>query len=359
MKNICFVNTTGFWGGGEKLHLEYALKFAERGFKVYLAAKKNSPLSQKMKDYELLEYNISLNNLSFLNPIKYRKLIRFFKEDNIDTIVISSSPDLKIATLAAKMAGVKNIVYLRGLAVPIKYTPLNKYILKNAVTHIIPNSEETKRMMLKNISDLKIDEKISVVYHGIDLKEYDNKPHVNMFENHDKVLIGNAGRLTPQKGQEYLVKLAEKLRDRELDFKILIAGDGERKEELQDEIDKKGLNEYVELLGFIPDMESFMRSIDLFILSSVWEGFGYVIVEAMAANVPVIAFDITSNPEIISQDETGFLIKHGDVESMANKTEELINNPELRKSMGLVARKSVEKRFQLDDKISEIIEILK
>ena len=356
MKNICFVNTTNFWGGGEKLHLEYALKFAERGFNVYLAAKKNGPLYKKAKGYKLLHFDISLDNLSFLKPFKYRKLIRFFKKDKIDTIVISSSPDLKTAALAAKMAGVKNIIYLRGLAVPIKYTPLNKYILKNAVTHIIPNSEETKRMMLKNMSDPKIDEKINVVYHGIDLKEFDEKPIKKLFEK-EEVILGNAGRLTPQKGQKYLISLAELLKNRGLKFKLMIAGDGELKEELQQLIKDKGLEEYVVLLGFIADMESFMHSIDLFILSSEWEGFGYVIVEAMAASKPVIAFDITSNPEIISQNNTGFLIKYPDIEAMAEKAENLIRNEELRKSMGMDARKSVENKFQLDDKITEIINL--
>lgn len=359
MKNICFVNTTKFWGGGEKLHLEYALKFAERGFTVYIASKKNSPLHKKGMEYNLKHFNISFNNLSFLNPLKYRKLISFFKKDKIDTVIISSSPDLKIATLAARMAGVKNIVYLRGLAVPIKYTPLNKYILKNAVTHIIPNSQETKRMMLKNISDQEIDRKISVVYHGIDLKEYDEKPVRKLFDNGEKVILGNAGRLTPQKGQKQLILLAEKLKESGQNFKVLIAGDGELKEELQQLIIDKNLQKHVELLGFIPDMESFMHSIDVFILSSVWEGFGYVIVEAMAASKPVIAFDITSNPEIISNNQTGFLIKYPDLDSMAEKSELLITDVDLRKSMGKAARSSVEEKFQLNDKISEIIEILK
>ncbi|MCF6171389.1 MAG: glycosyltransferase [Bacteroidales bacterium] len=358
MKNICFVNTTRFWGGGEKLHLEYALKFAERGFRVYLAAKKNGPLYEKAKGNKLFHFDVSLKNLSFLNPLNYRKLTRFFKNEKIDTIVISSSPDLKTAALSAKLAGVKNIVYLRGLAVPIKYTPLNKYILKNAVTHIIPNSEETKRMMLKNMIDPKIDEKISVIYHGIDLKEYDDKPIQNLFEKENEVLLGNAGRLTPQKGQKHLINLAELLRNKGLKFKLIIAGDGELKKELQQLIEDKGLSGYVNLPGFIPDMESFMHSIDIFVLSSEWEGFGYVIVEAMAAGKPVIAFDMTSNPEIISNNHTGFLIEYPDIEAMAQKVENLIKNEKLRTSMGIDARKSVENKFQLDDKITEIVNLI-
>ena len=359
MKNVCFVNTTQFWGGGEKLHLEYALKFLDRGFSVYLATKKDGPLHQKCKNFPLKIFNIALRNLSFLNPVKYWKLVRFFKKEKIDTVIISSSPDLKTTSIAAKMAGVKNIVYLRGLAVPIKYTPLNKYILKTALTHILPNSLETKRMILKNINDPVINEKINVVYHGIDLKEYDEKPFKYLYESKGEVLLGNAGRLTPQKGQQYLIYLAEKLKDEGLNFKLLIAGDGELKEELQKIVVEKNLQEYVVFLGFVSDMESFYRTIDVFVLSSVWEGFGYVIVEAMAANKPVIAFDITSNPEIISENETGFLIEYPDIDKMAEKSKELITNTDLRKSMGNRARKSVEDKFQLDDKIDEIITLLK
>ena len=64
MKNICFLNTTSFWGGGEKLHLEYALKFKERNYNVYLATSKNSPLYKKALENNIKLFDINLNNLS-------------------------------------------------------------------------------------------------------------------------------------------------------------------------------------------------------------------------------------------------------------------------------------------------------
>ena len=118
MQNVCFFNTVKFWGGGEKLHLEYALKFMEINYRVYLVTCKDSPLHRKGKETGLLNFNIYAGNLSFLNPLKYFRLIRFYRQEKIDTVIFSSSQDLKLGALSAKIAGVKSIVYLRGLAAP-------------------------------------------------------------------------------------------------------------------------------------------------------------------------------------------------------------------------------------------------
>lgn len=357
MKNVCFVNTTGFWGGGEKLHLEYALKFRERGINVFLVVKPNGPLRNEATKESFKCFGLNTSNLTFLNVFKTRKLAQFFTSENIDTIIYSSSPDFKLGSLAASRAGVKNVVYLRGLAVPVKKSIVNSHILKNIVTHIIPNSEETSRMVLKNFDIPEVQKKTKVVYHGIDLEEYDSKPSEKLLSTQD-IILGNAGRLTLQKGQKYLVEVAEELKSRELKFKLLIAGDGELRDELIKMINEKGLTNEIELLGFVKDMERFYHTIDIFLLSSEWEGFGYVIVEAMAAGKPVVAFNKSSNPEIISSDNNGFLVDFPDVKQFADKTEKLIRDNDLREKMGKDARIWVENNFQLDDKISEIIELL-
>ena len=357
MRNVCFVNTTGFWGGGEKLHLEYALKFRARGLNVFLVVKPGGSLHNVADSESFNCFGLKTGNLSFLNIFKINKLAQYFTRENIDTVIYSSSPDFKIGSLAAKKAGVKNIVYLRGLAVPVKKSIINTHILKHIVSHIIPNSEETSRMVLKNFDLPEIHKKAKVVYHGIDLEEYDSKPNEKLLSSAD-IILGNAGRLTLQKGQKYLVDVAEELKNRGLKFKLVIAGDGELKDDLMRIVKEKGLTNEIELLGFVKDMERFYHTIDIFLLSSEWEGFGYVIVEAMAAGKPVIAFNKSSNPEIISDGKNGFLVDFPDVKQFADETEKLIRNKSLREKMGKDARIWVENNFQLDHKISEIIEIL-
>ena len=170
---ICFFNTTPFWGGGEKLHLEYALEFKKLAYPVCIVAKNNSPFYKKSINENIDTKTFTIGNLSFLNKVKFLKLVAYFKAAKIETVFISASPDLKIAAPAAKKAGVKNIIYLRGLAVPIKNTPLNKKLLSKTLTHIIANSEETKRKILENFNDAALAKKVKVIYHGIDLQLFD------------------------------------------------------------------------------------------------------------------------------------------------------------------------------------------
>ena len=360
--NICFFNTTPFWGGGEKLHLEYALEFKKLNYNVCVVAKKDSPFFQESKEEGIKVYPLTVKTFSFLNRKKVLEARNFFRKNKINTVFISASPDLKIAAFAAKKAGVKNIIYLRGLAVSIKNTPLNRVLLTKTVTHIIANSEETKRQMVKNFRDPVLEKKVKVIYHGIDLSLFDKKFYETSPLNVKKegvFVIGNAGRLTKQKGQYFLIEIAKNLRAKNLNFKILIAGAGEEEETIKQLIAVNNLQDYVILLGFVKNIEGFMKSLDVFALTSIWEGFGYVIVEAMAAKKPVVAFDITSNPEIITQNKTGFLIPQKNVEQFSEKIDLLLNDTNLARKMGADGRKKVEERFQLKTIILEIEMYLK
>jgi glycosyltransferase involved in cell wall biosynthesis len=199
-------------------------------------------------------------------------------------------------------------------------------------------------------------DKVRVIYHGIDLDNFDGRissgPYPG-FTNPSGVILGNAGRLTSQKGQQYLIEIASRLKQKNIRFTLYIAGTGEMQSELETLIEKNNLHNEVVLLGFVEDVENFMQAIDIFVLSSVWEGFGYVIVEAMAACKPVVAFDISSNPEIIIRDQTGFLIEYPDLEMFCSKIELLINDEILRRQFGKKGRETVETFFQLDDRIKE------
>ena len=123
---------------------------------------------------------------------------------------------------------------------------------------------------------------------------------------------------------------------------------------LQSLIAEYNLENEVILLGFVKDMEAFMNSIDIFVLASKWEGFGYVLVEAMVKSKPVVAFDITSNPEVVAADQTGFLVDYPDLESFAEKTSQLIEDENMRTQMGEAGKKRVYENFVIGDKISEI-----
>lgn len=355
MNKICFFNTTGFWGGGEKLILEYALKFKGKNYSVYLAAGKDSPLSKKARENDIEVFEIRLRNLSFINIFKYFRLLRFFKSENIDTAIFTTSPDLKTGGIASKLAHINTIVYLRGLTIPIKNTFLNRILFKDILTHIVASSLETKTSMLKQLGrSIHIDDNVRVIYHGIDLEQFDEgSTSIDIQRVPGEIILGTAGRLHPQKGHPDLIKVAERLKKRGLKFRLLIAGTGDQRPELEKMIDDLHLRNEVILLGFIEDIPGFMRSIDIFIMASSREGFGFVLAEAMAASKPVVAYNITS-PEIVRDNQTGFLAEYQDLDMFSEKIGILIKDPDERSRLGTNGRKVVEECFQLNDRMNEL-----
>ena len=105
-------------------------------------------------------------------------------------------------------------------------------------------------------------------------------------------------------------------------------------------------------------MPAFFNSIDIFLLSSEYEGFGYVITEAMASCKPVVAFDIKSTSEIILDGKTGFITGLGKTNEMADRVMELAENPKLRASMGRGGKKRVEELFSFEKNQKEILDLL-
>ena len=350
MKNICFCNTSEFWGGGEKMNLEYALLFQSKGYHVHVVSHQNSLLNKEALKNNIQTEHLKVGDISFINLFKIRNFATYLKTNNIDTLILSTSEDVKFGAIAGNLAKVKRIVYLRELAVRIKGSFINKKIFKNYVTHIIANSHETKKLAVENFKDQDIIDKVKVVYHGIDLNLFDNlrvNTNFNYQNKYGEIIIGNAGRLTKQKGQIHLIEVAKILKDRGVKFKLVIAGAGELEDELKAQIKSADLSSEIILLGFVKDIPGFMHSIDIFALSSMWEGFGFVIAEAMSAFKPVVAFNITSNPEVVSKDKTGFLVEYPDIDAFAEKLILLCEDQSLRKQMGNAGRKSVENRFQI------------
>ena len=358
--SICFFNSLKPWGGGEKTIFDIVNRLNQNGHNLFLFVNGSGELFKRINEKNIRSYQISINNLSFLNVFKLYKIYKVLKREKVHTIFANLSSDIKVAGIAAKLAGVKKIVYRRGTAIPINNTWLNRIIYRKLATSVIANSKETKRCILANNENLIPGEKIKIIYNGVDLNFYNlNNKIENLYKkNGEEIIIGNAGRLSAEKGQMYLVEIARKLQDKGLRFKILIAGIGRLKAKLVKYANELEVSDKIEFLGFVDDMKKFHKSIDIFCLTSLWEGFGYVLIEAMAFEKPVVAFNINSSAEIIDNNQSGFLIEKFDIEEYTNKVELLIKNKNLREKFGIEGRKKVEKTFNLEKSIDQLEETI-
>jgi glycosyltransferase involved in cell wall biosynthesis len=356
---ICFFNSSESWGGGEKWHFEMATRLDERKYETIVVTNSKSELLHRVNKSRLRHYKVFVNNLSFLNIFKVISLAKYLKRQRIKTIIINLSSDLKLAGISAKLAGVENIIYRRGSALAIKNSWLNRILLQKFVTKIIANSIETKRTILANNANLVEDQKIKIIYNGIDLNNIEN--HVFnplIVRQNNEVIIGNASRFSEEKGHEFLIEMARILNEQNVNFKLLLAGKGKLENKYKKQVELFGLTKKVIFLGFVDDMTSFNKTIDIFVLSSRYEGFGYVLVEAMAQQKPVLAFNIGSSSEIIENEVSGYLIEKFDIKQLVTKTTYLINNKSIRDEMGRNGLKRVQEKFTIEKTLAEVEKIV-
>jgi glycosyltransferase involved in cell wall biosynthesis len=354
MTKVCFFNTTQFWGGGEKWHFETALYFASRGHQVFCVVHPKGQLFRRLKEKPVHVLPVKVFNLSFLNPLKILRLVNWFRSHKIQTVIFNGSSDVKLGALAASLAGVQSLVYRRGLAVPVKNSVLNRWLYRR-ITHFLTNSKATARFLFQDLVVPHAKEKTRIIYNGIDLSHFKGPVQKPPGQARDaKIVIGTAGRLEWQKGHHQLLTAACRLEAEGLNFELLIAGEGSRRQVLADQIQKAGLSGRVHLEGFVHDIPNFMKRIDIFAFPSLWEGFGFAAAEAMAAGRPVVAFDIHSNREVIADGVTGLLVPPGDIEAFSGAILRLAGEPSLRARMGCQGRARVAALFDKDVQLRKL-----
>ncbi len=356
---ICFVNTQRTWGGGEKWSLDVMIELQNQGCKPMFVTREDSPLGRRLTHQGISGYELRKNKLKFLYPFKVFKYAWIFRKEKVGVLLTNVSADMKTASLAAKMVGVPEIIYRRGSALPVENSFDNRFIFRKVLTRIIANSQETKRCILAKNKSLAPESKIKVIYNGIHLADFPRNIDPMQKSGEGEIFLGCAGRLSAEKGHLLLLDMIKHLKEKEIRCKLLLAGEGKLYEKLKDKAVSLGVDHMVEFLGFVHDMQSFYSAIDIFLLPSAYEGFGYVLIEAMASRKPVVAFDVGSSREIIEHEKTGYLVRPDQVQEMAERVLELVGDKVLREKMGEYGRARVEDHFSFEKNKSEIIDLLR
>ncbi|QHA93639.1 glycosyltransferase family 4 protein [Bacillus sp. N1-1] len=158
-----------------------------------------------------------------------------------------------------------------------------------------------------------------------------------------------AGRLVPQKGFDLLIEAFKIVNEKHPDWKLKIFGGGRERQNLLDLIEEKELYNHVVLMGSTPNIDVELMKSSIYALSSRFEGFGMVIVEAMQCGVPVVSFDCPKGPgEIIKHNEDGILVENGNIEAFADSLIRLIEDKDLREKFSEKGMENV-KRYEIDE----------
>lgn len=210
-----------------------------------------------------------------------------------------------------------------------------------------------------------LSQRLQVIHHGINPAPYRS---VSVGEvaalrrawgvGRDAFLVGAVGQMIPRKGLDRLIEgfAAYAKANRESNAKLVLVGEGPLKSQLKRQVEDRGLGARVIWAGFREDIPVVMQALDLFVLNSISEGFGLVLLEAMSAGKPVIASAVSAIPEIVINAVTGILIPPRSPQALADALSFLAANPEIGKRYGEAGRIRVEQNFQLGDMLRKTME---
>lgn len=308
-------------------------------------------LDKSIRKYRLAEHYPNGVKGNIKNIISLYGIVKKEKPDvliDVDLILTFYSLPLKLLMPGLKRISWEHFNYYYQFR---KNNKIRRIAMKLAAAFsdvVLVLSKEDKGYYEQN---LNVKGRLCQIYNP---NTYEN---VTLSKKKEKIVFA-AGRLTRAKGFDSLLESWSFLEKHYPDWRILIAGQGEDKEKLLLQKQKLGL-ENVEFLGNVSNIEAYYEKAAIFALPSRDEGFGMVLIEAMAYETPVVSFACKAGPKDIVEDgQNGFLVPVGDYEAFAKKLETLISSEELREKMGKKAKEST-KRFDLENILNQWEELLK
>jgi len=217
------------------------------------------------------------------------------------------------------------------------------------VDRFIAASEAIRRML---IADGVPEDRTVTVHEGVDVERIVGTPPVNVHEAfwlpHQAPIVGNVAALVAHKGQRHLIEAAH-LVVRDLpDVRFVILGEGELREALEHQVRELHLEKHVLLPGFRTDVIGCIKGFDLFAMSSITEGLGTSLLDAMACGRPIVATSAGGIPEVVADGDTGLLVPPRDDRAMARAMVDLLNDRGRRERMGAAGLARARARFTVD-----------
>ncbi|WP_086334185.1 glycosyltransferase family 4 protein [Campylobacter vicugnae] len=182
----------------------------------------------------------------------------------------------------------------------------------------------------------------------------------NLNTNYSQKVVVSIGRLSKEKGFLRLIDIWKLIQDSKefKDWKLHIVGDGELKEKIENKIRDLNLTNSIILKPFTKDVESEYLSASIYAMTSHFEGFGMVLIEAQSYALPTISFDIATGPrDIIENDKSGYLIEDNNLNEYATKLKTLMQDENLRAKMGTKSKEIVKSKFSKDVVMKQWMEL--
>lgn len=287
-----------------------------------------------------------------LRPDVVARLARLIRASGARVIHAHQYTPFFYGVLAARLSGRARCLFTEhGRHHPDVRKP--KRVLANQVLWRLAGatvavSEHTRRALVAN--DGFPPDRVRLIYNGVDLRRFEGLPSREAIRRDlgldaETPVIGLCARLSPEKNVPLLLDAFSRVRARHPTARLVIAGDGPARSDIEAHRDALGLGDAVRLLGFRDDVPALCRAFDVFALSSLTEGTSVTLLEAMYAGCPVVATRVGGNPEIVADGETGVLVPSGDAAALAAALLAFLDDPARARRFGAAGRARVAARF--------------
>ncbi|MDQ1284100.1 MAG: hypothetical protein QG620_448 [Patescibacteria group bacterium] len=323
-----------------------------------ITLKKRGELANKFEEKNIPLINIEQKN--FFNIRSYRQLLKTVKNTQPDLVVTYLFHADAIGRLFLQVfTNTKIIPFLRTTYNHKKYfsAQLFEKLTKHFVKNYLANSQSVKNFYVKNIGVPP--EKITVIPNGIDVDFYDKiKRDENLRKSlgikKEETAIICVANLHINKGHKYLLEAFEEVYRENKGLKLLLVGDGEEKENLLKQVKNYQSEKNILFLGKRNDVPQLLKISDIFILPTLFEGMSNAIIEAMAAEVPIITTDIPENHNLIENKKSGLLFPADNVRRLVKAIELLTDNSTLRKKFSQNSLQRAKEKFDIQTVVNQL-----
>lgn len=355
---ILHINTERTWRGGEQQTLYLLQGLNQRQIGCHLVCQPDSPMATQALEAGVRVFPIAMRGEADLPAaIRLRQVI---KAHDYDILHSHTSHAHTLAFFASVGCRVSRLVTRR-----VDFTIFrNRFLRFNGLKYrfmaddYIAISHKIKEVM---VNDGIAAKRISVVHSGIDLQRFagisgDHLPSEFKLKPDAKVVI-NVAHLAGHKGQQFLVHAIPHVLKKIPGARFFIIGEGELMAELQALSASLGIKQALSFTGFRKDVGAFYKIADLFVMSSVQEGLGTAVLDALSLGKPVVAANVGGIPEIIKDGESGRLVEAGDPQALAEGIIEMLKNVDQAGAMARRGQDNVKAKFSIDAMVENNIAV--
>ena len=355
---ILHINTEKTWRGGEQqtFYLLKGLKQAK--ICSHLICQPDSPMAKRSAAAGYKIFTVPMHGEADLPAIlKIRKLIK----KNRYNIIHSHTSHAHTLAFFASLGIDNKLLVSRRVDFSIfrhSFLKLSGIKYRFMADYYVAISHKIKEVL---VSDGIDNNRIFVAHSGIDMDRFNKidsahlKSEFNIMKN-EKIVI-NVAHLAEHKGQKYLIKAIPAVLDKIPDVRFFIIGGGKLINKLKTLADSLKLNNRLIFTGFREDVGAFYKLADLFVMSSIEEGLGTSVLDALAIDKPVVATSAGGIPEIIKDGVTGRLVSPGDAKALADGIIKMFLDPEKADKMAENGGNLVTQNFSINAMVSKNIEI--